>query len=298
MSPLAVPQTHGFCAASPGVGQPGWICRQGCRSLAFSIFATFLRWHSTAFQTRSAWPRGWLLPGSIPRSMGSVPEGRWPRAGHEPSFSPLAGRRTRRDATGAGSFRKSSRRDLPGGHTSPRRILQEFLLSRWADEQHLKTCTKGRGSVTDPCACTDFLWLQPAERFPAPPAWAAAPALLPTRKDPLRCKHSLTAHLEVPPTAHHPGILNPSILTLGTAPRARAQCPAPFAFAAQTWLQTPPFAASTGGRLLLRRWEHSGKKPVPCRRGLLRVSRSLGSHLHPAGKQNSQHPANKAVFNH
>lgn len=157
----------------------------------------------------------------------------------------------------------------------------------------------------DACACTDFFWLQPAEQLPAPPAWAAAPALLPTRKDPLRCKHSLTAHLEVPPTAAAPPMPcsppqhpHPSILTLGTAPRARPQCAAPFAFAAQTWLQTPPFAASTGGRLLLRRWEHSGKKPVPCGRGLLRVSRSLGSHLHPAGKQNSQHPANKAVFNH
>lgn len=62
--------------------------------------------------------------------------------------------------------------------------------------------------------------------------------------------------------------------------------------------ETPPFVASAGGRLLLWRWERWGKKPVPSDRDLLGVSRSSGSHLHPAGKRSRQHPATKAMFNH
>lgn len=171
-------------------------------------------------------------PRQRPSEHGSVREGRWPRAGRKPSFTPLAGRRTRHDATGAGSFWRPSHRDLPGGHTSPKRILQEFLLSRWAEEQHLKTCVKGRGSIEDDRACTDFLCLQPVEQVWASPAWAPAPAPLPTRKDPLRCKHSNPAHLEMPPTATPAAPPMPR--------RAGAGCPAPFALGAQMWPQRPP----------------------------------------------------------
>lgn len=81
----------------------------------------------------------------------------------------------------------------------------------------------------------------------------------------------------------------PSILTPSTVPRAGAQCPAPFAVAAQTWPQSPPFVASAGGQLLLRRWVHSGKKPVLCRWGFAPGQQEPW--LHPAIPLESRIPS-------
>lgn len=39
-----------------------------------------------------------------------------------------------------------------------------------AEDQHPKTCVKGRRSVEDACARTDFLWPQTSEQLPATPA--------------------------------------------------------------------------------------------------------------------------------
>lgn len=39
-----------------------------------------------------------------------------------------------------------------------------------AEDQHPKTCVKGRRSIEDACACTDFLWPQTPEQLRATPA--------------------------------------------------------------------------------------------------------------------------------